>query len=120
MIALFLLLAAAFTYWWRNLYANSTLIAGMFWRLCWIASRAGLGPKKWQTPYEYSAMLSQHLPEQPTQLQQLTELFVRERWGSPYLAPHKVEEESVMHHLWPTLRNTFVQLLFKRKRASGR
>jgi transglutaminase-like putative cysteine protease len=114
-VSLLALLAAVFTYWWRNLYANSTLVAGMFWRLCWIASRAGLGPKKWQTPYEYSTMLGQHLGEKPTQLQQLTDLFVRERWGSPYLAPHKVEEEVVMHQLWPSLRNAFIQLLFKKK-----
>lgn len=114
-ISLLVFLAAAFTYWWRNLYSNSTLVAGMFWRLCWIASRAGLGPKKWQTPYEYSTMLSQHLGEQPVQLQQLTDLFVRERWGSSYLAPHKVEEEVVRNQLWPTLRNMFIQLLFKKK-----
>lgn len=116
-LSLLVFVAAVCTYWWRNLYANSTLVAGMFWRLCWIASRAGLGPRKWQTPYEYSAMLSQHLGNHPSQLWQLTDLFVRDRWGTPYQVPRQVEEEIAARHLWPTLRNTFLQLLVRKKKV---
>jgi transglutaminase-like putative cysteine protease len=115
-VSLVVFLSALATWWWRNLFPGSTLVAGMFWRLCWIASRAGLGPNKWQTPYEYSSMLSQHLGQQPAQLWQLTELFVRDRWGLPRHAPRKVEEEVVAQQLWPSLRNMFLQLLVKKKK----
>jgi hypothetical protein len=115
-VSLMVFLSALATWWWRNLFPGSTLVAGMFWRLCWIASRAGLGPNKWQTPYEYSSMLSQHLGQQPAQLWQLTELFVRDRWGLPRHAPRKVEEEVVAQQLWPSLRNMFLQLLVKKKK----
>ena len=29
------------TYWWRNLFVNSTVVSGIFWRFCYIASWAG-------------------------------------------------------------------------------
>jgi transglutaminase-like putative cysteine protease len=114
-LSILVLIAALTAYWWHNLYANSTLVSGMFWRLCWIASKAGLGPRSWQTPYEYSSMLSQYLEQQSTPLWSLTELFVRERWGSPHQAPRRHEEEDIQQ-FWPVLRGMFLQLLFKRKK----
>lgn len=113
LISVLCLLAALLTRWWRNLYAGSSFIAAMFWRLCWIASRAGYSPEPWQTPYEYSNTLSEQLEPRPTPLWRLTELFVRDRWGPPHVLPH-ADEEKALEQQWPTLRNMFLQLFFRR------
>jgi len=62
-------------------------------------------------------MLSQHLGERPMQLWQLTDLFVRDRWGTAYHSPRKMEEEVIAQQLWPTLRNMFLQLLVRKKKG---
>jgi transglutaminase-like putative cysteine protease len=111
--SLLLFLVALITYWWRNLYANSTVIAGIFWRLCYIASWAGFSPRHWQTPYEYSRMLSRHFPQQAPPLWRLTELFVRDRWGAPHQVPH-VHEEVYAQHLWMNLRGLMMHLVLKK------
>lgn len=109
-----LLLAAIATYWWRNLYANSSFVAGMYWRFCYLARWAGLAPRAWQTPYEYSQMLGQHFPQKSSSLWRLTELFVRDRWGSPSHVHHPSEEKDV-EQLWPTLRNSLVHCFLRKK-----
>src|SRR5581483_11940737 len=78
--AVLILLASIMRYWWRNLYPNSSFIAGTFWRLCRVASWVGLSPRAWQTPYEYSRALCGRLPQEAGTVWKLTELFVRERW----------------------------------------
>ena len=114
-ISLLVFLFALVSYWWRNLYANTTLVAGTFWRLCRIASWAGLAPRAWQTPYEYSQMLIQHFPQKATSLWHLTELFVRDRWGSPHHVPH-AREEAVAEQLWPSLRTSLLGLFLRKIR----
>ena len=115
LFSLVLFLAAMISYWWRNLYANNSPVTGMFWRLCRIASWAGLSPQSWQTPYEYSRMLSQHIPQKEAHLWRLTELFVRDRWAAPHQLPASHEEEEVEQR-WPALRTMFLQLVLRRKR----
>src|SRR5438552_3106820 len=39
--SLLLFFVALATHWWRNLFANSTVISGIFWRLCYVASWVG-------------------------------------------------------------------------------
>jgi transglutaminase-like putative cysteine protease len=114
-ISLLVLLAALLTRWWRNLYANSSFISGIFWRLCWIASRAGLAPRHSQTPYEYSQMLIRYFPGEAISLWKVTELFVRDRWGSPYQLPQEPELQYV-ERLWPRLRKTFLRLFFRKRK----
>src|SRR6185312_12508119 len=83
LFSLIILIAAIVMYWWRSLYSDSTFVAGMFWRLCRVAGWIGFSPQAWQTPYEYSRMLSQQFPQKAAPLRYLTELFVRDRWDAP-------------------------------------
>ena len=106
-------LAAIFIRWWRSQYANSTIVAGLFWRVCRIASWAGVGPKKWQTPYEYSSVLSQHFPQEAPLLSHLTELYVRDRWGSPVHVP-QMQDEAVAEKMWPDLRTLLLRSIVNR------
>jgi hypothetical protein len=62
-------------------------------------------------------MLSEQFPHQSKMLWHLTELFVRDRWGSPSQVPHPSEEQ-VVEQLWPSLRNTLVSRLLRKKRGS--
>ena len=112
--SLLVLCAAIANYWWRNLYANSPLVAGMFWRVCRVASWVGFSPRQWQTPYEYSAMLSHHFPQEAAPLRRLTDLFVRERWAPPNAAPFVAGEEEV-NQLWPAVRRFLLRLALNRK-----
>ncbi|GCE19561.1 DUF4129 domain-containing transglutaminase family protein [Dictyobacter kobayashii] len=98
----------------RLLDATRPAVSGLFWRACWLASWVGLGPKSWQTPYEYTEMLSRHLPQKEASLWELTELFVRERWGAPYHAPGEHEAISLARS-WPSLRSRLLRLFFFRK-----
>lgn len=110
------LLAAICTWWWRNLYPNASFISGMYWRICRVASWAGLPPLGWQTPYEYSAMLSKNVPPQTAApLRRLTDLFVRERWAPSQHTPQPAQEVDI-ERLLPRLRGLFLRLLLRRFR----
>ena len=115
LLSLLVLLLALVTRWWRNLYPESTVIAGMYWRFCHVAQWVGCGPKESQTPYEYSFLLSQRLPRHATPLRRLTELFVREKYaGAGKLPPHILHE--VGEQVRPGLRKAMLRLLFVRFR----
>jgi len=113
-LALLFFLAVIVRYWWRRFYESSMIVSVLFWRFCQIASWVGLGPKAWQTPYEYTSMLCRQFPEQAAPLSRLTRLFVRERWGSPQRAPRELELADATY-LWCAIRSLvlcrFVQLL---------
>jgi transglutaminase-like putative cysteine protease len=106
--------AALLNYWWRNLYANSTLVAGMFWRVCRVASWLGFSPRHSQTPYEYSSMLGRYFPREAAPLWHLTHLFVRDRWAPPQQAPHAAEDE--VNHLWLDTRRFLFHIAFNRNK----
>ncbi len=113
--SILILLVAIARYWWRSLYDDSTFITRTFWRLCRMAGWVGLSPRSWQTPYEYSSMLSSRVPQEATSLWRLTELFVRERWAAPQHIPSALEKnERELRRLWPGLRRTFLRLLWKK------
>lgn len=113
-LALLFCLALIVQHLWRRFYTNNIVVSVLFWRFCQIASWVGLGPKAWQTPYEYSSMLSRQFPEQATAFSRLTKLFVRERWGVPQSTPRKLELTDATY-LWTAMRSLvlsrFAQLL---------
>lgn len=115
--SLLVLCAALVNYWWRNLYAGSPLAAGVFWRVCRLASLIGFSPRQSQTPYEYSALLSRQFPREAAPLRRLTDLFVRERWA-PHHLPYSTGEDEV-NRLWPALRRLLFHLAFNRRKTSS-
>ncbi len=100
-------------YWWRSLYENSTFIAGMYWRVCYLARFVGLGPKTWQTPYEYSNVLIRQVPQGESTFRRLTDLFVRDRWAAPYQAPHPNELQDA-EQLWPSIWQLMGKLFLRK------
>lgn len=118
LFSLLLCLLAFACYWWRRLYADSTFVSGLFWRFCKLASLAGLAPRSWQTPYEYSWDLSRRFPDQAGPLWHLTELFVRDRWGAPQHLPREREQADARQH-WHALRGLYWRLLTSRVRRKS-
>ncbi len=112
-LSLLFFLAALGRYWWRGLYQNSTFIAGMYWRVCYLARFMGLGPRAWQTPYEYSNVLIRQAPQGESTFRHLTELFVRDRWAAPYQAPQPDEQQDA-EQLWPSLWRIMGRLFFRK------
>lgn len=110
---LFFLFLAFCSYWWRVLYTRTNFISGMFWRACQVAGWAGMPPRGWQTPYEYSSMLSRHVPYESAPLRRLTDLFVRDRWAAPHEVPYVLEEDD-LERLWPHLRRILLRLIVLR------
>ena len=102
-IALLCGLAAIVRYWWRRFNTSSVVVEVLFSRCCQVASWVGLGPKAWQTPYEYSLMLCRQFPNQAVPLSRLAKLFVRERWGVPRRAPRELETVEVTY-IWNAMR----------------
>ncbi len=105
------LLFALTRYWWLNLYAKSPPIAAMFWRLSYVASLIGITPRPSQTPYEYSQHLCRAAPKQAPSIWRLTELFVRDRWATPFIT-HPQSLESELAHLRPGLRGIIARLVW--------
>ncbi len=112
-LSLLFFFAALGRYWWRSLYANSTFIAGMYWRVCYLARFVGLGPRVWQTPYEYSNMLIHQVPQGASAFRRLTDLFVRDRWAAPYQLPHPHELQDA-ERLWPSLWQIMGKLFIRK------
>ncbi|GAC1392297.1 MAG: hypothetical protein NVS4B11_12600 [Ktedonobacteraceae bacterium] len=112
-LSLLFFCAALGRYWWRNLYANSTFIAAMYWRVCYLARFIGLGPRAWQTPYEYSSMLIHQVPQGERAFRRLTDLFVRDRWAASYQTPHPNELHDA-EQLWPSLWQMMGKLFLRK------
>jgi len=112
-LSLLFFIAALGRYWWRSLYENSTFIAGMYWRVCYLARFVGLGPKAWQTPYEYSSVLIRQVPQGESTFRRLTDLFVRDRWAAPHQVPYPNEVQDA-EQLWPSIWQLMGKLFLRR------
>jgi transglutaminase-like putative cysteine protease len=96
--------------WWRNLYRGQSFASEKFWRICRLAGWLGLGPRSWQTPYEYGEMLSRYVPQQAFPLWCLTNLFVQERWGASVQPMRPVSEaKRVVERSWRALLAALVR-----------
>ena len=108
--------------WWRNLYRGQSFAAGQFWRICRLAGWLGLGPRSWQTPYEYGEMLSRYVPQHAFPLWCLTNLFVQERWGVfPQPVRSVSEKKHVVERSWRALLGALLRSGFSgiRKRMTS-
>lgn len=100
---------------YRSRRAPLAPIASIYARLCRLAGLVGSPPASWQTPYEYTFVLSRRFPQASAPLRRLADLFVRERWASPQQHPAPREAQEIQH-LWPHLRNTLLRAPFSKKR----
>ena len=93
---------------------SRSIVSEMYWRACRMAGWVGLGPRSWQTPYEYTQMLGRHWPSEEATLWHLTDLFVRERWGGA--SSPQEQEISSLEHSRSAFQSIFWHLLFRKKK----
>jgi transglutaminase-like putative cysteine protease len=92
---------------------STVALSSLYLQVCRLARWAGLGPRSWQTPYEYSEMLSLHMKRRDPLLWRLTDQFVRERWGAPDQNLQELNAQDVAQR-WPSLRSSLLLLFFRK------
>lgn len=80
-LAIVLLFLLGIGAWWRLLFRALSPISRTFVRMALLGGMAGIRPKPAQTAGEYGAALADQLPEQRGAIEEITELYVRERWS---------------------------------------
>ncbi|HEV2237571.1 MAG TPA: transglutaminaseTgpA domain-containing protein [Ktedonobacterales bacterium] len=81
LVLLLLLVASGFLLWWRAAYRGQTPAGGALARVARLGAWLGAPPRREQTPYEYAETLGARVPEEQPTFHQLSDLYVRERWG---------------------------------------
>jgi transglutaminase-like putative cysteine protease len=97
----------------RNVLSTMAL-SSLYLQVCRLGRWVGLGPRSWQTPYEYSEMLSKHMERRDPLLWHLTDQFVRERWGAPGQKVEGLNAQDVAQH-WAALRLSLLRLFFRKR-----
>lgn len=88
------------------------LVERVYEKLCSYGRRLGVEHQRHQTPYEYAAALLTTLPEGRGQVQCITELYVRERFGGKKV--NQQEAEEAWRGLRPILWRRWLQQGLKR------
>jgi transglutaminase-like putative cysteine protease len=81
LLLLLVLVASGFLLWWRAAYRGRTPVGGALARVARLGTWLGAPPLREQTPYEYAETLGYRLPEEQPTFHELSDLYVRERWG---------------------------------------
>ena len=108
-IAAGIVLLALFFIWFR-IFKNPGNHPAAYSRLVLLASLAGLGPRPWQTPLEFSHQLTDALPQQAPVINSIVQTYVISRY-SP--APPSTPPDTSLAHLWPDLRRALLKRIFR-------
>lgn len=112
---LFILLAIMlFLFWWRVRYRGLKPAAGALARVARLGSWAGAPPFPAQTPNEYASQLAAVVPGQQTTIQQLTDLYSRERWSGE-IDLDTIDEAPA---LYEKIRVSIIPVILHRLRAT--
>lgn len=113
-IALALLAAALFLLWWRLLFRGLSPVASAFARVSRLGEWAGAPPRRSQTPAEYGERLAAVVPAQREAIDELSDLYARDRWGGG-LPPEEAEELPVVYE---RVRSSLTPVILRRVRRS--
>jgi transglutaminase-like putative cysteine protease len=109
-IALALLAVLAALAWWRIIFRGLTPIGQAFARMAFLGRFAGAKPLRSQTATEYGAALAERLPGQRPAIEEITQLYVLERW-----APAAPEITPTLGERWQQLRGALVRAMLRRR-----
>jgi transglutaminase-like putative cysteine protease len=112
LLALILLVALVVLAWWRLLYRRLSPISQTFARMALLGRLAGVPPKPAQTAAEYGATLAREIPDQRTEIETITELYVRERWS-----PQAPDVNESLGMRWRTLRDRLLRRITQRRKG---
>ncbi len=81
LLALALLVFLGLTTWWRLIFRALSPISQTFRRMALLGNLVGIQPRPAQTASEYGELLSSRIPRHREAIEEITELYVRERWS---------------------------------------
>ncbi len=110
-IAVMLLAVLAALAWWRLIFRGLTPIGQAFARMAFLGRLAGARPLRSQTATEYGAALAERLPGQRPAIEEVTQLYVLERW-----APAAPEITPTFGERWQRLRGALLRAILRRKK----
>ncbi len=90
-------------YLWTRKPRNSSPVERIYEKMARHAQLIGIGWPAHQTPYEYAAVLVEALPEGQTQIAQITDFYVKERFSSAKTDEGEIEQA---REAWRVLRPT--------------
>ncbi len=96
--------------WWGRLSRLGSPI-GLYAKMVRLASLAGLGPKRHQTPLEYAAVLSSRLPDHAPAVMAIAHAYVRSAYHYHRLL--RLAELDAAAQAWRELRWALVRRLFR-------
>lgn len=113
-VILFILLAIiAFLFWWRMTFRGLAPAAGALARVTRLGTWAGAPPTRAQTPREYAETLANVVPAQRTTIQQLADLYSRERWSGEI----DLDAMDEAPRLYDKVRVSITPIIMKRLRS---
>lgn len=107
-----LLVAALVVMWWRLRFRQLSPVAGAFARIVHLGAWAGAPPRRDQTPHEYAEQLAALVPWQRVSLEELSDLYARERWGGTQV---EVSTER-LPRTYDSVRRSITPLIVRRLR----
>lgn len=116
LILLIVLAVAIFLFWWRMKYRGLAPAASALSRVVRLGAWAGAPPTHTQTPSEYAEELAGVVPGQRAAIQQLANLYSRERWSGE-VDLDTVEEAP---RLYDQIRVSMMPIILHRLRSAPR
>ena len=99
-------------YLWTSEARNSSPVERIYENMARYAQLIGIGWSAHQTPYEYAAALVEALPQGRTQIVQITDLYVKERFSSKGTDEREIEETK---EAWRALKPTLWQQMIRQR-----
>ena len=99
-------------YLWTSEARNSSPVERIYENMARYAQLIGIGWSAHQTPYEYAAALVEALPQGRTQIVQITDLYVKERFSSKGTDEGEIEETK---EAWRALKPTLWQQMIRQR-----
>jgi hypothetical protein len=100
---------------WRQLRRREaediSRVGRIYRRMCDYARLAGVKGAPYQTPYEYSALVAERIPQATPYVQQIATVFVRDQFARPAVTR---EEEMTAEQAWGPLRAVVLRRLVAR------
>lgn len=109
LIALILLAILGIIAWWRLIFRGLTPISQTFARMALLGRFAGVKPQAAQTASEYGEALSSRIPAHKAAINEITDLYVYERW-----APAVPNATPTLGERWRELRADLVRATVRR------
>ncbi|MBI4268039.1 MAG: DUF4129 domain-containing protein [Chloroflexi bacterium] len=97
----------------KKRFAKPDYAATIYYKMCRLASLGRLGPRPYQTPFEYCAGLSLAFPRQAEALDTIVQMYVERRYSSGQ--EMMLRERRKLQKSWRAVKRSLIKRLFRLK-----